>query len=286
MPLIGNSAIQSYLQKAAKNGIVPHAQLWIGPEHVGKTTFLENYLDLLKIDRNVAVRWYPAGDLDMDAVRALIKDTTETSLWSGPRFIVIQQAELLRYQVSNALLKVLEEPRSRVTLVLLASDLERIPPTVRSRCSTILFQRVSHAELVQALPEQAALLPLAHGLPGIALGWKKSAAAQKWLQPVLRWAEILQLAPAERIALTTDKDLTAAITALETTVYSLLTVQTEGTQYPAVLQQSLEQLAGRHPLTDTISALRAIARLRRSVERPVQPKLVMTNLLLNIYPHV
>lgn len=286
MRLIGNAAIQAYLQKAAKNGIVPHAQLWVGPEHVGKTTFLENYLDLLKIDRTVAVQWYPASELDMDTVRGLIKQTTETSLWNGPRFMVIEQAEQLRYQVCNALLKVLEEPRSRVTLILLASDIERIPATVRSRCSTIWFQRVSNAELEAVLPEQAELLPLAHGLPGIALSWKKASTAQKWLQPITRWAEVLQQPPAERIAMATDKDLSVAITALETTVYSLLTLQTEGARYPASLQQPLERLASRYTLTDSIKALRAIAQLRRSTDRPVQPKLVMTNLLLNIYPHV
>lgn len=285
--LIGNSAVQTYLQKSAKNGIVPHAQLWIGPEHVGKTTFLENYLDLLKIDRKVAVQWFEASELDMDTARRLIQQTTETSLWAGQRFLIIQQAELLRYQVCNALLKVLEEPRSKVTLVLLTSDLERIPATVRSRCSTIWFQRVATAELIAALPDQAELMPLAHGLPGVALSWKKSTSAQKWLQQITQWATVLQQAPAERLASVTDKttqQLPTQLNQLETALYSVLTLQTTGERYPADLQTQIEPLAARYSVGDTIQALTQLAKLRRATERPVQPKLVMTNLLLNIYP--
>lgn len=286
--LIGNTAIQSYLQKAAKNGIVPHAQLWVGPEHVGKTTFLKSYLEWLQVDWLVGVRWYPAGELDMEAARGLIQDTTESSLWGGQRFIVIEQAEQLRYQVYNALLKVLEEPRSRVTLILLASDVATIPATVKSRCSLLWFQRVSDVELLAAVPAQAKLVPLAHGLPGIVLNWKKASAAQKWLQQIVHWAEVLQQSPVERIAAANDKDLQPAMAALETTLYAVLTLQTEAAlqSYPASLQEPIQQLASQHSLAATVAALGQVAQLRRSLEQPVQPKLVMTNLLLNMYPCV
>ncbi len=284
--LVGNQAIQIYLQKAVKNGIVPHAQLWIGPEHVGKTTFLENYLDQLQIDRRVAMQMIDAAELDLEAARALIKSTTETSLWSGRRFIVIQQAERLRYQVYNALLKVLEEPRSQVSLVLLAAQPDAIPATVQSRCTMLWFQRVSDQELLAAFPAQAAFVPLAHGLPGQLVSWQKASVATRWMQQLIHWTEVLQQSPAERIGQVADKDLFSVLRSLEATLYGILTQQTTAQPYPPELAAAFHRLASRVAITDTTTALQSVAEVRRSLAHPVQPKLVMTNLLLNIYTHL
>jgi DNA polymerase III gamma/tau subunit len=286
LALIGNQPIQTHLQKAVKNGIVPHAQLWVGPEHVGKTTFFENYLDQLQVDRRVSVQMVDGTELDMETARGFIQSTTETSLWAGRRFIVISQAERLRYQVYNALLKVLEEPRSQVSIVLLATQVGTIPATVQSRCTTIWFQRVSDEELLAAVPELAALVPLAHGLPGQLLSWKKASASQRWIQQLMEWADLLQQPPAERMGKATDKDLFPVLRSLEATLYSVLTMQTRAQQYPAELSSALHNLASRVAVSDTTTALQRVAEVRRSLAHPVQPKLVMTNLLLNIYTHL
>ncbi|MFA6474619.1 MAG: hypothetical protein WCV88_00270 [Patescibacteria group bacterium] len=250
--LVGNKMIQQYLQNLQKSGIVPPAQLWVGPEHIGKTTFLSQHLANLA-EANVA--WFSGADFDLTTARAMIATTMETSLWSGQRAIVINQAQELSYQVWNALLKVLEEPRSRVTIYLLVTALDNIPSTVQSRCQVLWFERVSDAAMIAAFPAQANMLPLAQGLPGKVKQLKK-------LQPSLeRYRVLLQRPSAERLGDIIKADQLSEVL----------------DQIELVLYQALPTAAALHGLT-------LVAQARRQSAQAVQAKFIYTNLLLNINP--
>ncbi|EKD78517.1 MAG: DNA polymerase III subunit delta' [uncultured bacterium] len=274
--LVGNQAVSHYLQKTIKNGIVPRAQLWVGPEHIGKTTFLINYLfqawcekqsacqrcwscTHLKRDSHSGLRWLDGAELDMAAVRAVLREAAETNFSVTQRAIVVTAAEQLSVQVCNALLKLLEEPRGHVVLYLLASTLEGIPATVISRCSIIRFHPVSDAELLAAWPEQATLIPWCHGCPG--------SVHTLRLKDLERWSTILQQTPVERLASIGElkrPDALHQLEGLESVVYQQLAI---------------------HPLV-SVQALRAIAQARDRLRTTAQVKLVMSNLLLNIFPTV
>lgn len=76
---------------------------------------------------------------NIDAIRALIDTAHRHSHQNGWRVIVIIGAHTLSPIVQNALLKILEEPKSR-TLFLLHSNMpHRILVTIRSRCQQLLF---------------------------------------------------------------------------------------------------------------------------------------------------
>lgn len=254
LQLVGNESIQHYLQNIIKSGIVPHAQLWVGSEHIGKTTFLTKHLKERGLDTATGVRWYPAEEFTMAVARAVITDAAETSLWGQSRAVVITQAEQLRPAVYNALLKLLEEPRTDVTIYLLASELDTIPTTVRSRCSIIWFQRVADQLLLDSFPAAAELIPFAQGLPG-------RCVQTKWYQQVQRWRDILQRPPVERLS-AIGEQVAGDLVAIELVAHSQLQSQ---------------------PLP-TLRALQQIALAKQSLRYPVQTKFLMTNLLLNIYP--
>jgi DNA polymerase-3 subunit delta' len=63
---------------------------------------------------------------------------------------IVDQAERLTPEAQNALLKTLEEPRGRATLVLITSNLDALLPTIRSRCQRLLFAPLAD-ELVAGL---------------------------------------------------------------------------------------------------------------------------------------
>jgi len=65
---------------------------------------------------------------------------------------IIDQAERLTAEAQNALLKTLEEPRGQATLVLVASNLDALLPTIRSRCQRLSFVPLAD-ELVASLLE-------------------------------------------------------------------------------------------------------------------------------------
>jgi len=52
---------------------------------------------------------------------------------------IVDQAERMTAEAQNALLKTLEEPRGAATLVLVASNLDALLPTIRSRCQRLMF---------------------------------------------------------------------------------------------------------------------------------------------------
>ena len=63
------------------------------------------------------------------------------------KIFIISQAERLHPSAANKLLKLLEEPPAHVVFILVSSRPEALLPTIRSRCQSIKFSRVTAAEL-------------------------------------------------------------------------------------------------------------------------------------------
>lgn len=64
---------------------------------------------------------------------------------------IVEQADRLNRDAANAFLKTLEEPPGDVVLILLADDVSRVLPTVRSRCQSIAFPPLSARALAERL---------------------------------------------------------------------------------------------------------------------------------------
>jgi len=67
------------------------------------------------------------------------------------RIFIIDPADRLNEYSANSLLKILEEAPQRAVFMLLAENLERILPTVRSRSELVAFRTPSHDEARAAL---------------------------------------------------------------------------------------------------------------------------------------
>lgn len=64
---------------------------------------------------------------------------------------VVDEADRLNADAANAFLKTLEEPPGEVVLILIADDLARVLPTVRSRCQPVPFPPLATAGVVERL---------------------------------------------------------------------------------------------------------------------------------------
>ncbi|MFZ4524501.1 MAG: ATP-binding protein [Chlorobium sp.] len=69
------------------------------------------------------------------------------------KIFIISQAERLHPSAANKLLKLLEEPPPHVLFILVSSRPETLLPTIRSRCQTVRFSRVTAKELQRWLKE-------------------------------------------------------------------------------------------------------------------------------------
>ena len=78
-------------------------------------------------------------ELRIEAIRILIQQSYLSPLEGRKRVFMIDRAESLNLESSNALLKVLEESSKNSHWILLTQSSERIISTIRSRCRKICF---------------------------------------------------------------------------------------------------------------------------------------------------
>ena len=71
--------------------------------------------------------------IDINQIRNLILSLNKSSFNSKPRFVLIDNIELLNTNSVNALLKILEEPNENIYFILINNN-KKILPTLKSRC--------------------------------------------------------------------------------------------------------------------------------------------------------
>ncbi len=129
-----------------------HAYLLHGPAGVGKrTAALALAGALLGDERRVAARTHPdlyvlepLGEMiRIDDVRALRHDLHMRPFEADRRVYLVLDADRMNEDAADALLKDLEEPPPYAVLVLVASELGPLPPTILSRCQLVPFTRLS-----------------------------------------------------------------------------------------------------------------------------------------------
>ena len=115
-------------------------------------------------------------DITIYQIRCLIEDAQTRPFVGNRKVVLLSPAEAMNINAANSLLKLLEEPPRGSMLLLVTSHPARLPATIRSRCSHILFKspaRTAGLAWLQlragAKAEPAAgLLELAGGAPLLA----------------------------------------------------------------------------------------------------------------------
>jgi DNA polymerase-3 subunit delta' len=193
------------LYRAHQEARLPHALLLLGQAGLGKALLADHFAKTLLCKqpieegfacqhcRNcdlVAANTHPdlgylapeklGQGIKIDAIRSLIEKLNRTTQ-AAYKIVIINPADSLLLAASNALLKSLEEPSDRVLFILITEKIERLLPTIRSRCQVIRFSPPQKALampwLASQLPESTALdklYQLSAGSPLQALAYAQS----------------------------------------------------------------------------------------------------------------
>ena len=76
--------------------------------------------------------------IDISQIRKMINYSNKSSFNNNPRFVLIDNAENLNKNSTNALLKIVEEPNQNINFILIHNNEKNILPTLKSRC--LLFK--------------------------------------------------------------------------------------------------------------------------------------------------
>jgi len=198
--MIGNQWAREFLARAANHHVLGHAYLFLGPPSVGKTSLAlhlgalgvceqarENPCGVCRGCRHVKQSSHPdvriveraadRRDITIDQIREVELDLAMAPYEATRKLVCIAGAEALNESAASALLKTLEEPPPRATLVLCATSPQSLPLTVRSRCQTMLLHPVPahaiaeglHEDLRIEMPRAIELASAARGRPGWAV---------------------------------------------------------------------------------------------------------------------
>ena len=152
------------LLNAALNEGVAHAYLFHGPDGVGKLTTALAFAAAILGDTSRVLRrshpdlyvLEPLGDqIRIGDIHALRRDLSLRPFEGSRRVYIIEHADSMNPDATDALLKSLEEPPLYATLVLLADRLTLLSETIRSRCQVVPFRSLSKNAISVWLSEQS-----------------------------------------------------------------------------------------------------------------------------------
>jgi len=218
-PLVGNSHIVDFLSKSVKGGNLAHTYVFCGPDNLGKTTTANFFAQILlcvsradglpcgkcrsckkfsvnsgaETEREEADLGEAHGDfhlikkekdkknISIGQIRELIRKMGMSSFMNSYKIGVIKHADRLSVEAANALLKTLEEPKDKVIVILVASDIDALPATIVSRAQILRFVPVRFGDIYDYLLEKkGASRSAAKNFAGMCLG--RPALAVKFLE--------------------------------------------------------------------------------------------------------
>jgi hypothetical protein len=100
------------------------------------------------------IRVLSGDSTPVDAIRQVVKDIQLGARQGHRLFVCVLHADQMTPQAANAFLKTLEEPPSGVTIILATESLEKLLPTIRSRCTSLACPNVTDSDIRQWISEK------------------------------------------------------------------------------------------------------------------------------------
>lgn len=86
-------------------------------------------------------------NITIDHIRNIREFSRYNSFTGKKKFIILNPAETMNKEASNALLKVLEEPPKNFYFILITQNPNLLLETIRSRCSVVEFQKLTNDDI-------------------------------------------------------------------------------------------------------------------------------------------
>lgn len=170
--MVGQEHVARTLRNAIVTGRIAHAYLFVGPRGIGKTTSArifakalnckhpidgepccecssckaiadESSVDVIEIDA--------ATHTQVEKARDICEDVLHLPISSKYKIYIIDEVHMLSKSAWNALLKTIEEPPAHAKFIFATTEVNKVLPTVISRCQRFDLSRISSELIAQRL---------------------------------------------------------------------------------------------------------------------------------------
>ena len=170
--VVGQEAVVRTLSNAITTGQVRQAYLFAGPRGTGKTSLARILAKSINCEHGptptpdntchscVAISNGTSLDvIEMDAasqrgiddIREIRDRVVLQPVEGRSKVYILDEAHQLTDAAWNALLKLIEEPPPHLLFIFCTTELQKVLPTVRSRCQTFVFARPRLPDLIKVL---------------------------------------------------------------------------------------------------------------------------------------
>ena len=161
--LVGQEHVVRTLSNSIAEGRLAHAFLFVGPRGIGKTSTARILAKALNCPNGPKADFNPDDDIckEIEDGRSLdvleidgasnrgigeIKDLRDSVPYAPARgkfkIYIIDEVHMLTTEAFNALLKTLEEPPAHVKFIFATTEVQKLPPTILSRCQRFDLRRI------------------------------------------------------------------------------------------------------------------------------------------------
>jgi DNA polymerase-3 subunit delta' len=229
----------------------------------------------------------PSKEIKIEQIRALADFMNISTHRQGLRVVVLYPAEALNMPASNALLKTLEEPPPGTVFLLASNSLDRLLPTILSRCRKFGLPMPEHAEALawlqaQGVADADSWLREQGGAPLAALAQAETGNREELevlLQLLAHPSVDAALKTADRLSKT---PLASLVAWQQRWLYDVLSLKSSGKiRYYPRYQKELAALAARVHTARLLRAIKSANDRRAVADHPLSPKLFVEDMLLD-----
>ncbi len=170
--VVGQDHVVRTLRNAIDRGRIAHAYLFVGPRGTGKTSTARIFAKALNCTGGPKADFDPedpvvksiadgtsmdvieidgASNNSVDQIRDLRDDVRYAPAHGKFKIYIIDEVHMLSNQAFNALLKTLEEPPPHVKFIFATTDVQKVLPTILSRCQRFDLKPIPNDLIVARL---------------------------------------------------------------------------------------------------------------------------------------